>query len=141
MSTALVTRADVIAKAREFIGTPFMHQARLKGKGIDCVGLLVCSLRELGLPVIDSRSYTRRPDGVTLDRLLAQNATAIDGPAELGDLMEFGMLGPKWPHHVALRTDIGMLHTNGDVGRVLEQSYSAPWPGFFVRAWRLNGVA
>jgi len=42
-------REDVIAKAREFLGTPLAHQGRIKGKRIDCVGLVLCVADELGL--------------------------------------------------------------------------------------------
>jgi len=42
-------REDVIAKAREFLGTPLHHQGRIKGKRIDCVGLVLCVAEELGL--------------------------------------------------------------------------------------------
>ena len=34
------TRADVIAYARDWLGTPYMHQAARKGVGCDCLGLL-----------------------------------------------------------------------------------------------------
>ena len=35
------TRTDVVAAAREWLGTPFHHQARLRGVGVDCVGLVI----------------------------------------------------------------------------------------------------
>jgi len=31
----------IIEKAREFIDTPYEHQGRLKGIGIDCCGLII----------------------------------------------------------------------------------------------------
>ena len=33
-------RNRIIAEARGWIGTPYMHQASLKGIGCDCLGLL-----------------------------------------------------------------------------------------------------
>jgi NlpC/P60 family putative phage cell wall peptidase len=33
-------RADVVAAARGWIGTPYQHQAALKGAGCDCLGLV-----------------------------------------------------------------------------------------------------
>ena len=33
-------RSDVVAIARAWIGTPYRHQASLKGVGCDCLGLL-----------------------------------------------------------------------------------------------------
>ena len=35
-----VTRTDIIAEARAWIGTPYRHQASLKGVGCDCLGLV-----------------------------------------------------------------------------------------------------
>ena len=35
-----VTRADIVAEARAWIGTPYRHQASLKGVGCDCLGLV-----------------------------------------------------------------------------------------------------
>lgn len=33
-------RPDVVAATREWIGTPYLHQASLQGVGTDCLGLL-----------------------------------------------------------------------------------------------------
>ncbi len=38
--TAPVTRAAIVAEARAWIGTPYRHQASLKGVGCDCLGLV-----------------------------------------------------------------------------------------------------
>lgn len=35
-----MTRNELIAEARSWIGTPYRHQASLKGVGCDCVGLV-----------------------------------------------------------------------------------------------------
>ena len=37
---APLTRAAIVAEARAWIGTPYRHQASLKGIGCDCLGLL-----------------------------------------------------------------------------------------------------
>lgn len=39
-SSALVTRAAILAEARTWIGTPYHHQASLRGAGVDCIGLV-----------------------------------------------------------------------------------------------------
>ena len=36
----MIARADIVAAARSLIGTPFRHQARLPGVGIDCLNLI-----------------------------------------------------------------------------------------------------
>ena len=42
-------RNVIVECARTYVGTPFPHQGRVKGKGIDCVGLPLCVAAELGL--------------------------------------------------------------------------------------------
>src|SRR5579863_4434009 len=65
-------RATIVAKAREYIGTPFVHQGRTKGQAIDCVGLVICTASELGLKnkhgVVASvealpQQYSHQPQG------------------------------------------------------------------------------
>lgn len=43
----LVRREDIVAAARGWVGTPYQHQASLKGAGCDCLGLLRGVWREL----------------------------------------------------------------------------------------------
>ena len=40
MSRPPVTRAAIVGEARSWIGTPYRHQASLKGVGCDCLGLV-----------------------------------------------------------------------------------------------------
>lgn len=53
----MTTRAQVIAKAREFAGTPFKDQHRMKGKkgGVDCVGIVLLVAEELGICYNDTQ--------------------------------------------------------------------------------------
>lgn len=39
----------VVAEARKWLGTPFVHRARVRGAGVDCVGLLVACYQAVGL--------------------------------------------------------------------------------------------
>src|SRR5574337_130456 len=43
------TRLEIQEKAREFIGTPFAHQGRIKGQALDCAGLPLLVAEELGI--------------------------------------------------------------------------------------------
>lgn len=36
----MMGRPDIVAATREWIGTPYLHQASLQGVGTDCLGLL-----------------------------------------------------------------------------------------------------
>lgn len=44
---ALVSRAQIVAEARAWIGTPYRHQASLKRAGCDCLGLVRGVWREV----------------------------------------------------------------------------------------------
>ncbi len=39
-SRTFYSRAEIIATARSWIGTPYLHQANVKGVGCDCLGLV-----------------------------------------------------------------------------------------------------
>lgn len=41
------TRSEIVAAARGWIGTPYLHQASLRGIGCDCLGLLRGVWREV----------------------------------------------------------------------------------------------
>jgi NlpC/P60 family putative phage cell wall peptidase len=49
----MIYSTDIVKVAREWIGTPYHHQAALKGIGCDCIGLLIGVWREIigNLPV------------------------------------------------------------------------------------------
>ena len=41
------TRDEVVRMGMEWIGTPYMHRAAVKGKGVDCLGLIRGILKEI----------------------------------------------------------------------------------------------
>lgn len=51
-------RADVVAEAMSWVGTPYHHEGAVKGSGVDCAMILVRVFADLGLiPEIDPRPY------------------------------------------------------------------------------------
>lgn len=64
-----VCAEDVVFAARAQLGVPWMHQARLPGVALDCVGLVIIVARGLGLvdQDLDIVGYSRTPDGRMLD--------------------------------------------------------------------------
>jgi NlpC/P60 family putative phage cell wall peptidase len=51
--------AAVLAEARSWLGTPYHHQASIKGVGVDCAMLLIAVFHACGLvPDIDPRPYS-----------------------------------------------------------------------------------
>ncbi len=98
----MATRKDICDKALEYLGTPFHHQGRLKGIGVDCAGLIVCVAKELGLHYDDLKNYPRIPDGKSLRDILKNNTAKEKTIAEAqpGDILLMRFLNE--PQHVAL---------------------------------------
>lgn len=139
----MTTRADIIAAARSFIGTPFHHQARLPGVGLDCIGVPVCAARTVGLPVVDSTDYRRRPspkDPDFLIRHLARNLDRVETP-QPADVVCFGWRDSALAYHLGIMTDpTHMVHAWAGGEKVLEVEI-APWMDRFHSAWSFRGLA
>lgn len=119
--------APVVAAARRFVGTPFQHQARLPGVGLDCAGLVVCALREAGQPVEDLDNYGRIPAQGLFERMVERQCARIE-PADLqaGDLILFAFR--EAPQHIAIYTEAGtIIHSHQAVHGVVEHDFDASW--------------
>jgi len=137
-----IHRSQIVMAARRHLGTRFQHQARKEGVAIDCVGLLVLVARELGVPHLDSRRYSRFPDGKALVDHLHYSCDRLPtiAHARAGSVLVFEFLGPDWPQHVGIRTDRGMIHTSATVGKVVEHPYDEWWIARTFAALDFRGV-
>ena len=142
----MTTRADVVAAARAWTDTPFHHQARLKGVGVDCVGLVIGVARELGLiaPDFDVTAYPRVPDGTCLMALAATHMTPIDRAAmQPGDVVVVSF--DRDPQHLGILGDyrhggFSIIHAAGLTGRVIETRLMFTEQMKFVAAFALPGI-
>ena len=123
------SRAEVVAAARSWLGTPFHNGADIRGIGVDCGMLLVRVYVDLGLcPPFDPRPYA--PDwhlhrdeerylGFILARCVEVEAPA-DGP-QTGDILAL-RFGRSWSH-AGIVTDLAPLtivHASAPARCVLE---------------------
>jgi len=70
-----LTRARIVDAARSWIGTPYQHQASLKGVGADCLGLLRGVWREvIGDEPEAMRAYTPGWAELSGEELLLETA-------------------------------------------------------------------
>lgn len=96
-----ICRSEISSLAREFLGTPWVHQGRLKGIGADCGGLIVGVLKEAGYADVDFTNYSRLADGKSL-RAKCREYLAKKSVDDLdeGDvvLMRFDKMSN--PHHL-----------------------------------------
>ncbi len=92
----------IVAIARSWIGTPYVHQASLKGAGCDCLGLIRGIWRELyGEEPEDvppySMDWAEAAGGETLYMALSRHARSIPtSEVAPGDIALFRML-PRGP--------------------------------------------
>ncbi len=127
---------EVVAAARGWIGTPYVHQAARRGIGCDCIGLLRGVWAEVsGAPVVATPPYTSdwaEPQGdEVLWRALAQRF--IPKPitdASEGDIVLFRMRQGAVAKHVGLQAEAGesptFIHAYQGHG-VRESALSLPW--------------
>lgn len=135
----MTSRQDLIAIARTWIGVPFRHQGRNK-LGVDCGGLLMCIGQQAGLTIIQPDTYSMSPDIALVRRALQANCTEIKMSDALpGDVLLLAFAGA--PQHVALLTDIGLLHAWAKPGKVVEHLIDAQWQRRIVAAYAHHEVA
>src|SRR5258705_11857517 len=96
-----VTRSAFITEALTWEGTPYRHQGRLKGVGVDCIGLLVGVAHALGLTDYDLTDYDKRPDGSLRARMNEQLDPIPLNEAKAGDVLLFAL--------AAARSDVGIV--------------------------------
>lgn len=134
----MTTRQDIVDEARRWTGVRWVHQGRSRA-GIDCVGLVIRVAHALGLSTFDTADYSRQPDPVRMRALLAEHMLPIDaGRAQVGDvlLMRF----EKEPQHVAIVSDIGIIHAYAQVRRVTEHRLDSVWQSRVVGAYQFKGI-
>lgn len=138
----MILPAEFIAEAREWIGTPYHDQASAKGIGCDCVGLFKGVGRCLGVSIEMSDDYPPQPSGERMLEYLRGNCIELDlvpmRNVKPGTLMALTTRAEPGPHHIALRTDSGMLHAwglriGGKGGKVIE--HGLMWPNLVHSLW------
>ncbi|WP_417603484.1 NlpC/P60 family protein [Primorskyibacter flagellatus] len=135
---------QVVNAARDWLGTPYRHQASTRGAGTDCLGLLRGVWREVvGPEPVIIPAYTfdwSEPQGE--ERLWAA-ALAHLSPAgpdiKPGDVLLFRMRNGAVAKHLGILSEAGTLpafvHAYTGHG-VVESPLSAPWRRRIVARFR-----
>jgi cell wall-associated NlpC family hydrolase len=138
-------RADVIAEARKWIGTPFHHQACVCQQGVDCANLIAGVGLALGLvphPLTDQeRVYRRVPDPDRMRSIIAKYLDPVDTP-QPGDILHMGWRKGR-PMHMGILTDLhgrGIIHALSTVGRVVETSLPQAYMDHVESWWSYRGL-
>lgn len=133
----MMTRGKIIKAARELLGTPWAHQGRMPGLGIDCAGVVVHILKLNGIDY-DIAGYSYEPNGELTchaDACLTRIPKEQFQPA---DVLVFRI--KRLPQHVAIATDKGILHSYnrgaGVQSRVVETGLTEQWRSHIVAAYQ-----
>lgn len=123
----MVTRADIVAEARSYLGVPWRHQGRSRENGIDCAGLAVLIANKFELA--DDRAYNhvdypRRPDGTFVSYFRHYAKAKNPADAKDGDMLIFSE--GRHPCHVGVRSTYhghpGVIHAHAGMRQVVEQT-------------------
>lgn len=149
----MATKSEVVAEARTWIGTRFHHQARIKGRGVDCINMVIAVATEVGLLAPDDRvfdwenypeyhGYGTSPNGSLLlsgcDRFMDRISIKDLQPA---DVIIFRFV--QEAQHFAIVTSLEptyIVHAYAQVKRVVEHRFDEVWLARAVGAYRFRGL-
>ncbi len=132
MTTNSVTRADVIDIARSWIGTPYHHQASVKGIGADCLGLVRGVWREVygrepEPPPAYSADWAEAGGRETLLLAAAKHALRLPIDARRpGDILIFRLRAGLPAKHAGILTDAAKFVHAAQSGPATEVAL-VPW--------------
>jgi hypothetical protein len=147
------TRAEVVACARSYVGTKFVHQGRRLGQALDCVGLILCVGEDLafedknGVPLLrtDYPDYPAQPKGrfvhdECVKRLVRKSILDL----KPGDVITLRL--PTDPCHTAIIGEIpgqglSMIHCyDGGRRKCIEHRLDEHWQRRIVGAFEFPGI-
>lgn len=139
-------RAEIVEAALELLETPFKHQGRAPGRGIDCVGVYIHVCQVLGIESIDTTGYARDPYDGTLERELdRQPGLYRIAPAEAreGDLL--AMRISRAPQHIAIHAGFisgqpYIIHSSEEAGEVCRHRVDSTWRHRILMAYRFKDL-
>lgn len=136
----MVKAADVIAEARTWIDTPVRHLGRLKGVGVDCLGLVLMVGLETGAvqmtpeEIEPHRAYSRLPNSRRMRSALEQHLVVVEGPHRDGDIGFFSWGDDRQGMHLAIMATSSdgrqmMIHANPSAKppKVTEHGFDGFW--------------
>ena len=131
-----IGRHDIVDEARDWLGTPYVHQASVKGAGADCLGLLRGVWRALfGEEPETVPTYSMdwsEPQGEERMWAAARRHLTVKDPGDLvpGDVLLFRMRDGGVAKHVGVVSETGavprFIHAYSGHG-VVENALSEPW--------------
>lgn len=134
---------NIVLLARSLLGTPYQHQARLPGIGMDCAGPIVWVGKQLGfLPQdFDVLDYGRHPTGM-LEALLSEWLIPLNSAPVPGSIV-----GVRWhqaTHHLGIVAEhkgtTTLIHALQMAGGIKEHSLTGKWASQITGVWKYKGA-
>lgn len=140
---------ELIMEARTWVGTPFRHQGRVKGVGVDCANLVLAVGEAAGVMAPDwfarmrkYHGYRRTPDPTKMRAALEEFLVEITDP-RVGDVAWI-----EWskdvPMHLAILADgkdrTMIIHAFAPLRKVIEHGFTEDWQAKVNSWWRYPGV-
>lgn len=129
---------QIIEEARTWIGTPWKTNQAVKGAkgGVDCIRLFVSIASSCGIdvPTVPRQYYRSVRDGIIVDRLREFFPEIPKEEAREGDLLVLECYGV--PHHLAIKTDKGIIHASVKHG-VVEVGFDRSFQDVLITVFRL----
>ncbi|MBB3034534.1 NlpC/P60 family protein [Alteriqipengyuania lutimaris] len=124
------------AAARGLVGTPFRLQGRDPATGLDCVGLVLASLAQVGVRLDLPADYRPRRRSFVIPEVALLNAglIAVTGLHGSGDILLL-RTAPAQVHAAIAHDGASVIHAHAGLGRVVLGPIPPDWPT--IAAWRL----
>lgn len=146
MTARPLTRAAVVAEARRWIGTPYHHQASLRGVGCDCLGLVRGVWRALygdepERPPLYSPDWAEAGGRDTLLEAARRHLVPVAPAARAtGDVLLFRWRAHLPAKHAGIVSAPGcMIHAH-DGAAVAEVAIGPWWRRHIAFAFRFPGI-
>lgn len=136
---------EIVRVARSWIGTPYHHQASVKGAGADCLGLVRGVWRELyGFDAEEPPHYSRDwAEAAGIETMLAAARRHLReiAPHEAcaGDVVIFRLRSETVAKHAAILTSAGTMVHAMEGGPACEVALSPWWRRRIAAAFQFPG--
>lgn len=118
------TRGQELAKAASrFLGVRFLLHGRDPNVGLDCIGLLACSLEEIGSVPIAPRGYQlRNADHIRwIECARHSGLVPVEGQIAAGDVLLIKP-GPGQQHLLIVESTTSVVHAHAGLRKVVRQA-------------------
>lgn len=144
-------RSEIIRAARDWLGTPYVHQGRLKHVGVDCAGVVIGVAKELDLATITEEHqkqisrYNPVPKPAMMQRVLSQHLDPVaPGRQKPGDVAWMAWRNGRGTH-VGILTDfcdksVTLVHVDAFTRYVAERRIPSLGTPKVVAYYKFRGV-